>query len=76
MTGFLIWNSSTVMRRRNSETAVTPSLRSMPNFVISKNERSWPTSVTSVPWRVVTSLGGLAPSISWARSPAMAWGMA
>ena len=74
--GFLIWNSSTVMRRRNSETAVTPWLRSMPNLVISKNDRSWPTRVTSVPWRVVTSLGGFWPSISWASRPAMAWGIA
>ena len=65
-----------VMRLRNSETAVTASERSMPKRVISKKERSWPTMVMSVPWSVVTMRGALAPSICWARKPAMAWGMA
>ena len=69
-------NSSTVIRLRNSETAVTPSERSMPKRVISKNERSWPTSVMSVPWRVVTSRGACVPSICWARKPVIAWGIA
>ena len=74
--GFVISNSSTVIFFRNSETAVTPSERSIPNFVISKNVRSWPTSVMSVPCSVVISLGGVAPSICWARMPVMAWGIA
>ena len=55
---------------------MTPLERSIPKRVISKNERSWPTRVMSVPCRVVISFGGLFPSICWARSPAMAWGIA
>ena len=70
------WNSATVIRRRNSETAVTASERSMPNRVISKNERSWPTIVMSVPCSVVTMRGAPLPSICWARKPAIAWGIA
>ena len=38
---------------------MTPSDCSMPKRVISKNERSWPTSVMSVPCSVVMSLGGV-----------------
>ena len=74
--GFLISNSSTVIRRRNSETAVTPSDCSMPKRVISKNERSWPTSVMSVPCSVVISFGARGPSICCARKPEMACGIA
>ena len=74
--GLVMSNSSMVIFFRNSETAVTPSERSMPKRVISKNVRSCPTSVMSVPCRVVTSLGGFAPSICWARRPVMAWGIA
>jgi hypothetical protein len=64
---FLTWNSSTVIRFRNSETAVTPLERSMPKRVISKNERSCPTSVMSVPCSVVMSRGALSPRMPCAR---------
>ena len=60
-------NSSTVIRFRNSETAVTPSDCSMPKRVISKNDRSWPTSVMSVPCSVVTTPSGRGATICLAR---------
>ena len=69
-------NSSTVIRLRNSETAVTPCDFMMPNRVISKKVRSWPTSVMSVPCRVVIRRGGFSPSICWASRPVIAWGIA
>jgi len=72
----LTWNSAAVIRRRNSDTAVTASEWSIPKRVISKNERSWPTIVMSVPWSVVTIRGAPSPSICCARKPAIACGIA
>ena len=46
---------------RYTETAVTASLRSMPNLVILKNCGSLPTSVMSVPCSVVTTFSRLPP---------------
>src|SRR2546422_7229940 len=48
-------NARYVSSFRNSETAVTASDRSIENLVIVKYEGSCPTSVMSVPWRVVTT---------------------
>ena len=64
------------MRCRKPDTAVTASECSIPKRVISKNERSWPTIVMSVPWSVVTMRGAPLPSICWARKPAIACGIA
>ena len=62
---------------RNAETAVTASERSMENLVMAWKLSSWPTSVMSVPWRVVITFtlcpGG---SISRAIHAVVAWGIA
>ena len=57
-----------VSRDRNFEIAVTPSLAAIANRVTSRYERSLPTSVMSVPCKVVTIGSACLPrSISRAR---------
>ncbi len=65
----------TVSSRRKALTAVTASLRWITNRVIGRNDGSWPTSVTSVPCRVVM-IFTRPPSISRARKALAACGMA
>ena len=66
-----------VSSRRYAETAVTTSDRSMENLVMAKKLDSWPTSVMSVPCRVVMTCKSRSPrSISRARKAVVACGMA
>ena len=68
---------STVSSRRNSDTAVRPSDCLMEKRVISRNDRSCPTRVMSVPCRVVMIFSGVfSPSISLAIHAEVACGMA
>jgi hypothetical protein len=46
-----------VSSRRLFDTAVTPSERSIEKATVSEYERSLPTRVMSVPWRVVITRG-------------------
>ena len=50
---FVTPNTSTVWRFKSSLMDVTPSDCSIENFVIGRYDGSWPTSVMSVPCRVV-----------------------
>src|SRR5665213_121351 len=56
-----------VSRRRYSDTAVRPFERSIENFVIVRNEGSWPMSVMSVPCSVVMICTELPESSSISR---------